>query len=142
MKRRPRMKPKYLLAGLLLAATAAWAAPAPSDLQARRDALSKLLAEQWEYTLSHSPEFASILGDKRWNDQLSDFSQAAIDADLAKTREFLTRFQAIDTTGFPEQEALNKALMVRNLQEGIEASKFKDWQMPVNQISGIHLLAA
>jgi uncharacterized protein (DUF885 family) len=133
------MKPKFLLAGLLLAATAAWAAPAPSDLQARRDALDKLLAEQWEYTLSHAPEFASILGDKRWNDQISDFSQAAIDADLAKSREFLQRFEAIDTAGFPEQERLNKELMVRGLKEEIEGSKFKGWLMPVSQISGIHL---
>ena len=139
------MKSKFLLAGLLLASLAsstAWAAPAPSsDLQARRDALNKLLAEQWEYTLSHSPEFASILGDKRWNDQISDNSQAAIDADLVKSREFLGRFQAIDTTGFPEQERLNQELMVRDLKEGIEGSKFQRWLMPVNQISGIHLEA-
>ena len=71
----------------------------------------------------HSPEFASILGDKRWNDKLSDASQAAIDADLAKSREFLRRFQAIDTTGFPEQEKLNQELMVRNLKEGIEGGE-------------------
>ena len=30
------------------------------------------------------------------------------------------RFEAIDTTGFPEQEALNKELMVRDLRDGIE----------------------
>ncbi|HEY0513354.1 MAG TPA: DUF885 family protein [Thermoanaerobaculia bacterium] len=135
---------KLLLAGLTLACscTAAWAAPAPSDLQARRDALNKLLAEQWDYSLSHSPEFASILGDKRWNDQLSDVSQGAIDADLVKTRDFLQRFQAIDTTGFPEQEKLNQELMVRGLRQGLEGARFKGWLMPVNQISGIHLLAA
>jgi uncharacterized protein (DUF885 family) len=136
------MKPKSLLAGLLLAAaTAAWAAPAPSDLQARRDALSKLLAEQWEYNLSTSPEFASILGDKRWNDQISDFSQSAIDADLAKTREFLQRFEAIDLTGFPEQERLNQELMVRGLKEGLKGARFKGWLMPVTQLYGIHLQA-
>jgi uncharacterized protein (DUF885 family) len=137
---RVKLRIKIALASLLLASAAAWAAPA-SDLQARRAALDKLLAEQWEYTLSHSPEFASILGDKRWNDQLSDFSQAAIDADLAKTGEFLRRFQAIDTTGFPQQEKLNQELMVRNLKDEIEGSKFKDWLMPVSQISGIHLQA-
>jgi len=135
------MKPKILLAGLLLVAATAWGAPAPSDLQARRDALSKLLAEQWEYVLSHSPEFASILGDKRWNDQISDYSQATLDANQAKAREFLRRFQAIDTTGFPEQERLNQELMVRALEERIEGFKFKGWLMPVNQISGLHLQA-
>src|SRR3954447_22922174 len=137
----PRMKSKFLLAGLLLAAATAWAAPAPSDLQARRDALDKLLAEQWEYTLSHAPEFASILGDKRWNDQISDFSQGAIDADLAKSREFLQRFEAIDTAGFPGQERLNKELMVRGLKEDLEGARFKGWLMSVSQISGIHLQA-
>jgi uncharacterized protein (DUF885 family) len=142
MKGDPLMRAKLLLITLLLASTAAWAADKPKDdLQARRDALNKLLAEQWEYNLSTSPEFASILGDKRWNDQISDNSQAAIDADLAKSREFLARFEAIDTTGFPEQEALNKELMVRGLKEGIEGSKLKGWLMPINQISGIHLMA-
>jgi uncharacterized protein (DUF885 family) len=134
------MRLKLLPIMLLLAATAAWAAP-KDDLQARRDALNALLAEQWEYTLSNSPEYASILGDKRWNDKLSDASQAAIDADLAKSREFLRRFEAIDTTGFPEQEVLNKELMVRGLKDGIEGSKFKGWLMPVNQMGGIHLEA-
>jgi len=76
------MRTKLLLTiTLLLASAALWAAPAPKDdLQTRRDTLNKLLAEQWDYTLSNSPEFASILGDKRWNDQLSDNSQAGIDA--------------------------------------------------------------
>ncbi len=139
---RMKLRIKIALASLLLASAAVWAAPAPaSDLQARRAALDKLLAEQWEYTLSHAPEYASILGDKRWNDQLSDASQAAIDADIAKTREFLQRFQAIDTTGFPVQEKLNQELMVRDLKEGIEGAKFKGWLMPVSQISGIHLQA-
>lgn len=136
------MRLKFLLAMLMLATVPVWAAPASSsNLQARRDTLNKLLAEQWEYSLSHAPEFASILGDKRWNDQMSDFSQAAIDADLVKAKDFLQRFEAVDTTGFPEQEALNKALMVRNLKEQLDGAKFKDWLMPVNQISGIHLMA-
>ena len=134
------MRVKSLILVFLLAAPAAWAAPA-DDLQARRDALNKLLAENWEYGLSRSPEYASILGDKRWNDQVSDFSEAAILADLAKSREFLARFQAIDTTGFPEQEALNKELMVRGLTEDLVGAKFRGYLMPVNQISGIHLMA-
>jgi uncharacterized protein (DUF885 family) len=137
---RPKLFPITLL---LLVSAAVWAADVPKDgLQARRDALNALLAEQWEYTLSHSPEFASILGDKRWNDQVSDLSQAAIDADLAKSREFLRRFEAIDTTGFPEQEVLNQELMVRGLKEDLEGAKFKGWLMPVNQMGGIHLGAA
>ena len=114
---------------------------AADDLAARRKALADLIAEHWEYNLSQNPEFASIIGDKRWNDKSSEVSDAAVQRDLAKSREFLARFEAIDTTGFPEQEALNKTLMVRDLKLGLDGARFENWLMPVNQMGGIHLEA-
>src|SRR6185369_13828482 len=117
------------------------AADSAQSLQARREAFNRLLAEQWDYSLSKQPEYASILGDKRWNDKLSDISDAAIQADLAKQKDFLARFEAVDSTGFPEQETLSKALMVRNLRETVEGARFRNWLMPVTQIHGRHLQA-
>jgi uncharacterized protein (DUF885 family) len=113
-----------------------FAAP-QSALEGRRKALNDLLAERWEYTLRTSPIYASVLGDKRWNDKLDDFSQKAIDDDLEQSKKFLARFEAIDTTGFPEQEALNKTLMVRDLQMNLEGARFKPWEMPVSQVEGL-----
>ena len=130
-----------LAVALLVPAAAVAAANPPADLEARRKALNDLLHEQWEYTMRTSPIYASILGDKRYNDKLDDFSQAAIDADLEQSRRFLVRFEAIDTTGFPEQEALNKQLMVRDLKMGLEGARFKPWEMPVSQQNGIHIEA-
>lgn len=127
-----------LTAAMLIPATVT-ASNQPADLEARRKALNDLLHEQWEYTMRTSPIYASILGDKRYNDKLDDFSQQAIDDNLEQTRRFLDRFEAIDTTGFPEQEALNKQLMVRDLKMGLEGARFKPWEMPVNQSSGIHI---
>jgi uncharacterized protein (DUF885 family) len=128
-----------ILALLIPAAFAAPAPPAPSDLDARRKALNELLHEQWEYTMRTNPIYASILGDKRYNDQVDDFSQPAIDDALVQARNFLTRFEAIDTNGFPEQEILNQRLMVRDLKMTLEGARFKPWEMPVNQFSGIHI---
>jgi uncharacterized protein (DUF885 family) len=129
----------YLLAVALLIPAAVAAANPPADLEARRKALNELLHERWEYTMRTSPLYASILGDKRYNDKIDDFSQQAIDDDLEQTRRFLGRFEAIDTAGFPEQEALNKQLMVRDLKDGLEGARFRRWEMPVNQSSGIHI---
>jgi len=112
---------------------------ASADLESRRKQLNALLDEQWQYTLRTSPEFASILGDKRYSDRVSDVSERAVKADLAKAKEFLAKFEKVDTTGFPEQEALNKTLMVRNLKEQLENARFNTWQMPVNQFFGIHI---
>ena len=114
-------------------------AQTPTDVESRRKALNDLLAEQWEYTMRTSPIYASILGDKRWNDKLDDFSQQAIDDDLRESQKFLARFQAIDTAGFPEQEVLNEKLMVRDLKMKLDGARFKPWEMPVAQNQGVHL---
>lgn len=55
-----------------------------ADLDRRRVALQRLLGEHWEYTDAHESEWASILGDGRFNDQVADVSEAAVRADLAQ----------------------------------------------------------
>ncbi|HEX3761890.1 MAG TPA: DUF885 domain-containing protein [Kofleriaceae bacterium] len=124
------------------AAPAAPAAPSGPSLDDRRHQLTALLDDQWQYTLRTAPEFASYLGDHRYNDRWSDLSPEAIAADLARTREFLTRFGAIDTSGFPTQEVLNQQLMVRQLKEKLDDAKFEGWLMPIDQFGGLHIQIA
>ena len=125
---------------LALAAAVTIAADVPRNaLESRRKGLNDLLAEQWDYNLATNPEFASILGDKRYNDKVSDNSEKAVLEDYKVSRKYLGRFEAIDTTGFPEQEQLNKTLMVRDLKLDLENQHFHNWLMPVNQFTGIHI---
>ena len=112
---------------------------AQTSLEQRRKQLNDLLAEQWDYTMRTNPEWASMLGDKRFNDKLYDASEKAVYEDLEVQKKFLARFEAIDTAGFPEQEALNKTLMVRSIELQLEDVPFKDWEMPVTQYSGIQI---
>src|SRR4051812_13586854 len=110
---------------LALSAMAAAAQKAPT-VQTRVKQLHALLDEHWEWTLKTSPEFASLLGDKRFNDRLNDYSAAAAKAAIAKQKTFLIRFKAIDTTGFPEQERLNAQLMVTNLEDAVSRERFHE----------------
>ena len=132
---------------LLIALVLAQAAPrnaertAPPDVDARRQHLAALLDEHWEYTMRTSPEYASMLGDKRYNDRLSDFSEKAVYADIEAQKQFLARLKAIDVAEFPEQEALNHALIVRQIEMALAGVRFKDWEMPVSQFGGIHINA-
>ena len=128
-----------MLAMTLLFLPATTVASSSADLDARRKALTDLLQERWEYTLRNSPMYASTLGDKRYNDKLDDFSQEAIDRDLEQSRLFLARFEAVDTTGFPDQEILNQQLTVRDLKMTLEGARFKPWEMPVSQTGGIQI---
>ena len=131
------MRPVALLLSLVVALPL-FASP---DVAARRQQLNSLIAEAWEWNLQQNPVYASILGDKRYNDQLGSSSEQTILAQQAKEKEFLARFQAIDPAGFTQQEALNRSLQIRELKEDIERTDLKLWQMPVNQMSGIHLNA-
>ncbi len=130
--------PCILVASVLLVPQLCVGQPQPS-LESRRSTLTALLAERWEYTLRTQPVFATIVGDKRYNDQLGDFSEQAVLKDLEEAHKYLARFKAIDTSGFTDQEALNKELMVRDLEMQIESARFKSWEMPVSQMDGIHI---
>jgi uncharacterized protein (DUF885 family) len=105
---------------------------------AQSKALSQLFKQIWEDRLKHSPEFASSIGDKRYNDQLTDYSTQAVNAVLARGRNYIQELSEIDTTGLTDQEKLSADLMLRQLIEEQEAAKFKEWEMPVNQFYGFH----
>jgi uncharacterized protein (DUF885 family) len=136
---------KLLIAAPLLSifymTTSVQAQTTPS-LEQRRDALNKLLDEQWQYTMRESPEFATMVGDYRYNDRWSDMSLAHLAQQNEDAKKFLARFEAIDTSGFPEQDRLNKELMIRNLKDAIEGYELKTFEMPVDQMNGLHLQLA
>jgi uncharacterized protein (DUF885 family) len=113
-----------------------------ASLDARRQQLRDLVAEQWEYTMRTNPEWASRLGDKRYNDRWSDLSEKAVYDDLAHSQHVVDGLEAIDTTGFPEQERLNKVLLSRQQKLFLEGARFEDWLMPANQFWGAHLAPA
>ena len=77
----------------------------------------------------------------RYNDQLGSYSEKAILEDQARKKAFLKRFEAIDTTGFPRQDKLNRELEVVDLRNDIEETDLKLWEMPVSQVSGFHIEA-
>jgi uncharacterized protein (DUF885 family) len=113
-------------------------APTTTSVVTRSKALSALLDQIWQDKLRHSPEFASSIGDKRYNDQLTDYSPKEINAALARGRNYIQHLSEIDTTGLSEQERLSADLMLRLLIEAQEGAKFKEWEMPVNQFGGFH----
>jgi len=115
------------------------AAQASAPLAVRRAQLRDAIDQEWQYELRTSPELATAVGDARYNDQLADRSAGAAERDLQHARDSIRVFEAIDTTGFPAQEALNKTLMLRQLHDDLDSAQLRPWEMPVNQMNGDHL---
>jgi len=123
----------------VLISQAASAAPVhASEVEANRKALNAVFEDYWQDNLKHSPEFASTIGDKRYNDQISDYSVKAFNEGLAREQSFLLRLAAIDTAGLTDQEKVSRELLLRHFAEDAEAADFKEWEMPLNQMGGIH----
>jgi uncharacterized protein (DUF885 family) len=112
------------------------------SLDARRQKLSELIAEEWEFEMRETPELATAIGDYRYNDRWSDGSLAHVAQAKQDLQKWLARFEAADTAGFPEQEKLNQSLMVHDLKERIKAIDLKNFEMPVDQFYGAHLQLA
>jgi len=141
------MKAKILLLSLCVAATTGSALavePANTDakspdVQTRVKALNDLLAEQWQHNLENAPEFATTLGDLRYNDRWSDYSLAHVESERRASADFLKRFEAIDTSGFGPDDRLNQQLMVRQLKDGLKGVELKVYEMPFDQMNGVQL---
>ena len=101
--------------------------------------LNSLFDEQWEYEMRTHPEWATGIGDNRYNDRLEDESAEAVRAELDQTRKFLARFEAIKVSDLSPQDRLSLQLMVRELRLDLDGAKFKSWEMPVDQRGGPHL---
>jgi uncharacterized protein (DUF885 family) len=110
----------------------------PKPVADRLAAQNALFDEQYESDLRNSPERATAFGDYRYNDKLADHSLAAVVEHNKTNREFLSRLKAIPSDGFSDQDQLSHDLMVRVLEQRVADFDLKEYEMPVNQMNGIH----
>src|SRR5882757_6120284 len=127
---------------LLVAAATSLFAQNPKPVADRLAAQNAIFEEQYESDLRNFPERATAFGDYRYNNKLTEYSLDAIARRHETDRDYLTRLQAIETTGFSDQDHLSHDLLVRALQQRITDFGFKEYEMPINQQSGIHTALA
>jgi len=123
---------------LLIAATVSVSAQDPKPVADRLAAQNALFDEQYESDLRYFPERATAFGDYRYNDRLTDYSLSAIKQRNETDQAFLQRLQAISTADFSDQDQLSHDLLIRVLQQRIADFDLKEYEMPINQQSGIH----
>jgi uncharacterized protein (DUF885 family) len=128
-----------MVAAIAVAAGVSLRAQKPSDsLASRVAAQNAIFEEKYESDLRNFPENATAYGDYRYNDKLEDYSLAAI-AERHKTDDaFLARLEEVSTAGFPDQDQLSHDVMMRVLQQRDADFALKEYEMPINQMNGVH----
>ncbi|MGC2401517.1 MAG: DUF885 domain-containing protein [Acidobacteriaceae bacterium] len=109
-----------------------------TSVASRIAAQNQLFEEQYQSDLKSSPLTATSYGDYRYNDQLDNVSLAEAEREHGVDEGFLARLKAIPTDGFSEQDLLSHQLMIRTLEQRNEDYTFKDFEMPISQMNGVH----
>ena len=129
-----------LVCGLVLVtplSSGAKEVPLTDSSQAASEALHRLFASTWEYRMERSPEWASALGDRRWNDRWSDASLEAIRKDHEHDLQVLAELDTIDRRQLSSDDQLNYDLFKKDYDTAVEEYSFHWYLVPLNQRGGI-----
>ena len=126
-----------LLTFVLLTTSAVLAQVLSSSDAAKK--LQALFDEDWQWGLQQYPESATLLGDNRYNDRLTDYSMEAIEQRKAHEREMLDRVQKIDRSQLSGQDIISYDLFLRDKKLNVEGARFPTEYMPIDQMNGIQI---
>src|SRR4051794_26141581 len=107
---------------------------APNDAA---EALHALFAAEWEYQMQREPAWASMLGDRRWNDRWEDLSLDAIRKDHEHDRGVLERLGKINRDHLTPPDQLNYDLFKKKYETDVEEVQYRWHLVPINQRGGI-----
>lgn len=99
--------------------------------------LHAVFAEHWEYTMEQHPEYASRLGDRRFNDRWTDYSPEAFLRRHEQDKIFLGRVRVIDRSRLSEADQLNYDLFVKESESDIEGFSYRTYLLPLSHRGGI-----
>ena len=113
-------------------------APVISELSAEQQ-LDVLVAQYYDESLDFNPLSATYNGRHEFDDQfLPEISQLNRDKKAAFYKKYQQRLTLIDQSQLTGQALLNFEVLSRDLALKLEGMQYKDYLLPINQMSGAH----
>ncbi|MBI5765263.1 MAG: DUF885 domain-containing protein [Planctomycetes bacterium] len=101
--------------------------------------LHKLFDDYWQARMKRSPERATYLGDHRFDDRLTDYSEAACDDDRALFKQFADRLQAVPRDTLSAEDHLNADLFQHTIDDFFLVDPYPEHLMPIKQQESFHI---
>ena len=95
------------------------------------------LKNQWDEGLADSPVFASMLGNKKYNQLISSNSIEQFNINKSKSAAALEKLQAFDINSLNENNKLNYRLAELGMKNDINRMKYPTYFMQLNQRGGV-----
>lgn len=99
-----------------------------------------LFDADWQWRMQNQPEYATLVGDYRYNATLSDTSLAGLRAAQAQQRRALEQARAIERDKLSVQNQLSQDLFIHQKEQQLKAAAFVAFNpQPMTSLQGIHI---
>lgn len=107
------------------------AAADPAVAGVQSPALAAILSEHWGATMSRFPEWATNLGDHRYDDRVTDASEAAHQAWLGREQEWSLRLAALQDPMLSAGDRVTRDLLLQGLRGDLASSvcRLHQWSL-------------
>ena len=95
------------------------------------------LADQWEQNLEDSPIFASLLGNKKFNQDITSNNIKIFESNKLKLKIALNSLNSFNYNQLNSANKLNYQLKEISLSNAIEASNYPSYYLSLNQRGGV-----
>ncbi|MGH7127025.1 MAG: DUF885 domain-containing protein, partial [Planctomycetaceae bacterium] len=125
------------LSAAILAAGLAFTTPLRAEDMSDTERLHALFDAEWEWTMRENPDWASSLGDPRYNDRWPDVGLAAIERRHEHRLGVLETLETIDRAKLSPSDRLNYTLFHRNYALDVEGHPYQWRLVPLTARDGI-----
>ncbi|MXP09642.1 DUF885 domain-containing protein [Pseudoblastomonas halimionae] len=112
---------RRIAAAITVTLTFALAAPA---LAGEADDYKQAREDIWQWSLDNSPWLSESVGDRRNDGKLGDMTIEKYDREIAETRAFLARLNAIDESKLPDDLRVDYGIVKTSLEDAVKGSAF------------------
>ena len=102
-----------------------------------QEKFKEFLDENWADSIEKSPLFASLLGDKRYDDKVSSNSIEDFFTEAEYESYVLDVLSQIDPNNLSEEDQLNYRLLKSDYEISLEGRKYPGYYMRLNQRGGV-----
>ncbi|HEY8523511.1 MAG TPA: DUF885 domain-containing protein [Acidimicrobiales bacterium] len=102
------------------------------------DELIALADEYWDGLMAAYPTSATLLGDRRFDDCIEDWSAEADERRRASWSALLARVDALDPAGLDAGDRVTRSLLRTELANGIAALDRRLTELAFDQMDGVH----
>ncbi|HWR52773.1 MAG TPA: DUF885 domain-containing protein [Bryobacteraceae bacterium] len=99
--------------------------------------LQQMFQSEWDYEMQQNPTWASLLGDRRWNDRWDDLSLQGLDAQHKHHLAVLERLRSFQPAELSPTDQINYAVFYNLYSTWVEEDKYRWYLVPEHHMSGL-----